>query len=1259
MTTVNTVAPVLAPIGSPVGTSFNYVGSVLSCTTGTWTTSAVTSYTYAWQRAGSAISGATSQLYTLDLADVGQVISCDITATGAETVVANSNRIIGLSSTTNYVEVFMWGGGGGGGSELSWSYGSNGGAGGAAYGFMTINTNTSYIVKVGGAGRPIPGRVADNLGRTAINGGGIGSGAGSDNNYGGGGGGFSGIFTTTAASVVGTTYITTISTQTAIIMAGGGGGGGSDNTATGPTFASGGAGGGSSGEKGYPSTGIRYYTGGSGGSQLGGGFNTATNMTTYGGNGTALQGGNAGNANYGGGGGGGYYGGAAGSYVSGTIMGGGGGGSGYIHPTFIVGGVLYAGVGTTPGNPSHPFRGSYGAAGITTSSVVSLASTVGTTGTQGIVIIRYPMGSNVLMVGGTITNDLNYYYHTFTQDSYLFKFGPSPLVGTTNAYKIGNTNVDLLLVGGGGGGGSDMGGGGGAGGYISTVDSLPAGNYTITVGAGGNGAPAGASQPRGSIGSDSSFLPSSVPVTYSYFFDTVGDYLSIPYDTSWNIGANDASIECWVWVYKLGVANSFFGQNSGATSTLRIGMNSSNLFWWSINNDTVRYGSPTNTAVAQTWYHLVLTISGGTGRFFINGVLRDAQSSLGSVITKAEAMQVGGEDTWQLDGYISNFRFINGGIPTSYQTSSLTVGTSVFSVPTSILTTTSQGATASYVKILTCNSSTLINSTTSTVITVNGEVLPTRWSPFSAYNAFTYVAAGGGGGGSEYNVVTFSASSGGSGGGSAANVTVYALTQFGKGIAGQGNNGAWSGGSWYGGGGGGAATTGTVASSSIGGNGGSGWPNAILGPTYYWAGGGGASGHTNISGNGGMGGGGGGAPFVQLGGAGPYGGYGDENGINVASSGTVGTLNAQTNVPGGNAATNTGGGGGGGAHYNANNYGGNGGSGVVVIRYIGAQRATGGTVYTYTTGTVTYTAHAFFSSGVFSLPYNNLYSQQNGGIGNPYGGGGGGAGGYNSYGGNGGSGVTLSGGTAGGGGGGGGGGASVADATGGGGGVDVYGKSLSGAAVSIGASGLGGSPFNRGGQPALDGNGGLYGGGGAGGQVVTLDSLKGNGARGALLIIYTGTTYTYPNPMPNVLNAVAAPNSTFDINTTATDRISLPYQFDNIITSNQDLQYSTNAIGIPIVVDIEDIISTKESQTSAIIATNLQVITYITDHEMMLKNSDPALPADYANPGNYQFVQEVTPLNDPRLITVRLKNYVIGVTGETGDSTTTGKQTWY
>jgi hypothetical protein len=55
--------------------------------------------------------------------------------------------------------------------------------------------------------------------------------------------------------------------------------------------------------------------------------------------------------------------------------------------------------------------------------------------------------------------------------------------------------------------------------------------------------------------------------------------------------------------------------------------------------------------------------------------------------------------------------------------------------------------------------------------------------------------------------------------------------------------------------------------------------------------------------------------------------------LNPASGGGQAGINAQVNVPGGNAAVNSGGGGGGGSHYSSNNFGGSGGSGIVVVRY--------------------------------------------------------------------------------------------------------------------------------------------------------------------------------------------------------------------------------------------------------------------------------------------------------------------------------------
>jgi hypothetical protein len=104
-------------------------------------------------------------------------------------------------------------------------------------------------------------------------------------------------------------------------------------------------------------------------------------------------------------------------------------------------------------------------------------------------------------VGGMITTDSTYVYHTFTS-SHVF---------------IPNQNltVDYLVVAGGGGGGAGNGAGGGAGGLRCTVGATGGGgsletplsltastSYTVTVGAGGIG---GTSNGQGANGSNSSF----------------------------------------------------------------------------------------------------------------------------------------------------------------------------------------------------------------------------------------------------------------------------------------------------------------------------------------------------------------------------------------------------------------------------------------------------------------------------------------------------------------------------------------------------------------------------------------------------------------------------------------------------------------------------------------------------------------------------------------------------------------------------------
>ena len=215
------------------------------------------------------------------------------------------------------------------------------------------------------------------------------------------------------------------------------------------------------------------------------------------------------------------------------------------------------------------------------------------------------------------------------------------------------------------------------------------------------------------------------------------------------------------------------------------------------------------------------------------------------------------------------------------------------------------------------------------------------------------VAQGGGGGASTHDqqYTNSYANHGGSGGGASGQ-----WQNFGQGTTLQGFRGGGSIGTWYPAGGGGAAGVGTTNIA----NGGPGLPNSFLGTTYFFAGGGGGAGYSNWGGNGGLGGGGGGAPRSSSTAAD---GAGDRNSIAFAGNATVGSLNSQTNVPGGAGAANSGGGGGGGSHYNVNNFGGTGGSGIVLIRYQGDRYFTGGAI----TRVGNYTVHAFYNSDLLSV----------------------------------------------------------------------------------------------------------------------------------------------------------------------------------------------------------------------------------------------------------------------------------------------------
>jgi hypothetical protein len=175
----------------------------------------------------------------------------------------------------------------------------------------------------------------------------------------------------------------------------------------------------------------------------------------------------------------------------------------------------------------------------------------------------------------------------------------------------------------------------------------------------------------------------------------------------------------------------------------------------------------------------------------------------------------------------------------------------------------------------------------------------------------------GGGSGSPNNGA--STRNGGSGGG-AGDPPATDSQPAGSGTAGQGNSGgAAPGGQGTSGGGGGAGATGSGAQGGVGIS----WQS--LG-AFYAGGGSGTNGGSLVGG--GQGGGGTGGPFAN------------------STAGTV----------------NTGGGGGGSYGGSGSQAGKTGGSGIIILRYVGSQRGSGGTI----TSAGGYTYHTFTSSGTYT-----------------------------------------------------------------------------------------------------------------------------------------------------------------------------------------------------------------------------------------------------------------------------------------------------
>ena len=180
-----------------------------------------------------------------------------------------------------------------------------------------------------------------------------------------------------------------------------------------------------------------------------------------------------------------------------------------------------------------------------------------------------------------------------------------------------------------------------------------------------------------------------------------------------------------------GISYQFY-HNAGA---IYLNWSNGSGTWYNINN--------VNMPASVGWHHVVVTNDNTRTRMFIDGVIVGGHShhdwgvaSSGRKVyigTMSAGPGTGTQGSYNSHGYISNIRICNGSVPTEYATTETASGTKVFNPPSAPLTTTSQGANSSHVKLLCAQSQT--SPTTATVspssITKFNNVYASKFNPFT------------------------------------------------------------------------------------------------------------------------------------------------------------------------------------------------------------------------------------------------------------------------------------------------------------------------------------------------------------------------------------------------------------------------------------------------------------------------------------------------------------------------------------------------
>ena len=206
----------------------------------------------------------------------------------------------------------------------------------------------------------------------------------------------------------------------------------------------------------------------------------------------------------------------------------------------------------------------------------------------------------------------------------------------------------------------------------------------------------------------------------SVYLNGTNSYLSIPSSSDFAFGTGDFTWEGWFYINDDGSYFISFGADVGNIDFYTYGGATRRLRYY--NNSAMHQEDASTVLSLSTWYHIAAARSSNTTKVFLNGTEKLSftdNKDYGAEALYLGATSVGGS---RLRGNISNVRIVKG----------QALYTSNFTPSTQALTTTSQGATASNVKLLCCNKNTVTGATvTPGTITAHVTPLSQAFGPFT------------------------------------------------------------------------------------------------------------------------------------------------------------------------------------------------------------------------------------------------------------------------------------------------------------------------------------------------------------------------------------------------------------------------------------------------------------------------------------------------------------------------------------------------